>query len=343
MPRPLHLSEPSEDDGELLYTVTVDRPTGPALIGIIVRDDDYTVVHWPDGETSWPVINQVALPAGDVSDVDAAYARALEALPEEVELVYVDHDDRLTDRQIQALFDGGAPYDDSEYDEWESDARFHGAVATINEYVDEGDIRILDTATEAISKYDELRFAVEERDTSDAFGGLLRQTPNKFMRYRIGVEWGSGWGESEDDVALAADAVCEALGLQPTKLGRAVDVVKSLLSEGQGGAVYVLWYGDVEPLVSACQNVDADSNLVPQTITWNKPALLILDHINGGGYDMAYPESITLPFKRENLKLDARGVGNGYSWSEEIAGGLNAGAYSTEVTITVNTNTAQEV
>lgn len=338
MPRPLHLSEPSEDDGELLYTVTVDRPTGPSLLGLIVRDDSVSVIYWPDGEEA-VTMGTLYPPAEDVSDVDAAYARALEALPDKVQLVFVDYREELSDEQIQKQFNGEAPWDDSDLDEWHSENRYQGAIETIKEYVDADDIEILrsDTST-PIDKFDELRFEVEERDTSDPFADILRHTPHKLMRYAIGVESSVQWNSSEEEIEENVQAIYTALGLDPVlpaaEMAKAAEAIRGMLTEGYDGPVYVYWYGDVEPLIKAANNYtgDTEGTVKAQTITWDSPALLVLNGMQGSGMDTAFPWKVTLPFNRDNLKLDARGIGNGYSW-EEVCGPVPS-AYACEVTIT---------
>lgn len=339
MPRSLHLSGPSDDDDEALYTVTVDRPTGPWLFGLIARGDSVSVIHWPDGEEA-VTMGTLYLPAEDTSDVDAAYARALEALPETVELVFVQHDDGLTDEQIQKQLNGEAPWDDADADEWQSEAAYYGAVAAIDEYVDPDDLEILKSDTSSpIGKLDELRLEVQERDTSDAFADLLRHTDNKCFRYYVGVDSSVTWQSSEEEIGENIDAIAKALGISGVDHE---DMLRSWLAEGQDGPVYVYWYGDVEQLVKAANNYDGsvEGTVKPQTITWTNPSLLVLNGLQGSGMDCDYPGTITLPFDRERLKLDAKGIGNGYSW-DDVAGIVRS-AYACDVTITENTNDAPE-
>lgn len=344
MPRPQHLSEPSEDDGELLYTVTVDRPTGPPVYGVIVTNaGDVNLIHWPDGENA-VTIGTVHLPAEDVSDVDAAYARALEAIPEKVELVFVQYDDGLTDEQIQKQLNGEAPWDDADLDEFQSDQSYEGAIAVIDEYVDADDIEVLKSDTDPIGKFDELRLEVQDRDQSDPFSDLLRRTSDRCFRYYIGVDSSVTWQSDEAEIQENVNAIAEAIGADPVEH---FDTIRAMLVEGQDGPVYVYWYGDVEQLVKACNNydgtvaTDGHDAVKAQTITWTTPYLLVLNGLQGSGMDAAFPGTVTLPFNRENLKLDAKGIGNGYSW-DDVAGMVRS-AYACEVTITeTNTNEPTE-
>jgi hypothetical protein len=62
MLRPLFLTG-SEDDGEILYTVTVDAPNGQPLMGLIASDIDVRMIAWPDGEQAFQ-IGRLAYPDG---------------------------------------------------------------------------------------------------------------------------------------------------------------------------------------------------------------------------------------------------------------------------------------
>lgn len=327
MPRSLHLNGPSGDDDEPVYMITVDRSTGPQAVRLVVSAGS---LHIYAGSEKL----RIDLPEPDESDVEAAFERAVAALPEKVELVYVDRDDQLSDEQIQKAFNGEAPYDDADFDEFESDARFNGAWSVIEGYVDSDDLDILKQTEDQV---DELRFKIEERDESDAFRDLARNTPNKLMRYAIGVEASSDWTATDEDILADAGNIAGALGID---LDEHRETLVNLVREGQGGVVYVYWYGDVADMIEACQRYDANGGVVPQTITWDKPALLVLNGMEGSGYEVTFPGSVTLPFDRDNLKLDARGIGNGYSWDEVAA--VSASGYGCKVTITKNTNEPSE-
>jgi hypothetical protein len=329
--RSLHLSVPSHDDGETLYTVTVDRPSGPSVIGLIVEGDRFKVIHWPDGENAETAIDRL-LPERNDGPVEAAYQRALAALPERVELVYVAYDDSLTDKQIQHAFDGKAPFEDAEYEEWESDLRYANAVVVIEEHVNADDLALLRESAGDIglALFDELRFAVEERDTSTPFEDLARQTGHKWMRYSVGVESSSDWTSDDEQIAADVAAIAEALGIDPVEHRALLD---ELVREGGTGVVHVLWYGAVDELIEPCSHFGADGQPPERRITWENPHLLILDSLNGAGHMVDFPGTVTLPFKPGRLKLDASGIGNGYSWSDEIAG-LSSDRDTTTVTVT---------
>jgi hypothetical protein len=324
--RNLFLSAPTKDGNETLYTITVDRKDGNPVIGLVVRDNDVQVISWPGGENA-VTVGHVTLPPYDEAEVDDAYDRAVAALPDKVELIYVTYDDGLTDDQIQSVFDGKTLWDDPHLEEFESDGRATGVDQVIDEYVDTDDLAIL--AQGNGEKLDGLRYTIEERDESDMYADLARQAGHKWLRYSIDFWATSPWVSGPAEISTDVRDIAERLGIELSENER---LLGALVDEGGPGNVFVLWYGAVDELIMACQRVDHEGNPVPQTITWEGPHLLILDGLNGSGHMVDFAGTITLPFHREQLKLDARAAG-GYSWSRDVAG-LSASRNTTTVTIT---------
>lgn len=334
--RILHLSAPSHDEGETLYTITVG-PTGEPIYGLIVTDERVKVICWPNQSDHAQTVSDLPLPDPDEARLEAAYDRAIESIPDRVELVHVHYDDKLSDKQIQSAFEGTDPYEDGNFDEFTSEARHNGMWSTIEYHVDEED---LDLLREDQGRMDDLRLAVQERDESDPFRALARNTPHRWMRYKLDLDANSIWSSDDEEINQDIANIAEALGIEHTP---DVDtLLRELVTEAGGGRLNILWYGEVDELIDAAQLSDEHGNQVPQTITWENPHLLIHDGWNGAGHMVDYPGTITLPFERERLKLDARNIGNGYSWSDEIAG-LAGDRGTTTVTITENTNINPEV
>lgn len=321
----------SRDEDETLYTVTIS-PTNEPVLGLIVAGDTMKVITWPDGEQA-VTLGEVTLPEPDEARLDAAMARALDAIPRDVELVYLNQGDELMDKQIQHAFTGAPPYEDTAFDEFESEARYHGLQGILEYYVDDEDLALIRGDQD---RFDNLEITVQERDTSDPFMALARKTPHKWMRYV--ANWDTEpwpYENAEDDIT----GIAEQLGIDRDVHA---DLLRELVTEANGGGVYVLWYGEVENLIVAAQTNDFDGNQVPQTITWENPHLLVLDCMGGGGHMVDFPGTITLPFDRVRLMLDARNVGNGYSWSQDVAG-LAGDRGTTTVTITGQVDTEPPV
>jgi hypothetical protein len=314
----------SRDEDEMLYTVTIG-PTNEPVLGLIVAGDTMKVIAWPDGEQA-VTLGEVTLPEPDEVRLDAALARALEAIPDKVELVYISQGEELSDKQIQTAFAGTPSWENGDFDEYESEARHAGLWSTLEYHVDHED---LDLIRADQSRFEELQLAVEERDESDPFMTLARMTPHKWMRYV--ANWDAEpwpYDNLTDDIA----GIAAQLGIDREAHDK---LLQDLVTEANGGGVYVLWYGDVEELIVAAQNCDHEGKQVPQTITWENPHLLVLDCMSGSGHMVDFPGTITLPFDRARLMLDARNVGNGYSWSDDVAG-LAGDRGTTTVTITQN-------
>jgi hypothetical protein len=245
---------------------------------------------------------------------------------DKVELVYISQGEELSDKQIQTAFAGTPSWENGDFDEYESEARHAGLWSTLEYHVDHED---LDLIRADQSRFEELQLAVEERDESDPFMTLARMTPHKWMRYV--ANWDAEpwpYDNLTDDIA----GIAAQLGIDREAHDK---LLQDLVTEANGGGVYVLWYGDVEELIVAAQNCDHEGKQVPQTITWENPHLLVLDCMSGSGHMVDFPGTITLPFDRARLMLDARNVGNGYSWSDDVAG-LAGDRGTTTVTITQN-------
>lgn len=317
MPRSLHLNGPTEGD-EPTYTITCDRTTGPQALRLAISAGSLHI--YAGSETL-----RIDLPEPDESDVDAAWDRAVEALPVEVELVYVDRGDELSDEQIEKLLKGEPLYDESHFDEWESEQKFSNAWAIIEERVDTDDLDILKQTTD---KVEELRFLIEERDRSDASSDLARNTPAKWFRYYLGdVNDVTFEDEEEKNDTLAS--IFDNLGLGDTPETPITDevlrAISSVLANSQGGGLYLLWNGDIETMI------DATYNDAAKTVTWENPMVLVFDRVAGSGYAEDLPATVgPFPFDRSHLHLDE---GDG-SYSTWVSGGMSP---STSTTVTVTT------
>jgi hypothetical protein len=301
---------------ELIITEREDKP------GYRWRMDNTTGVLDDEGLRA---IKDVIKAATERSN-NTVYERALATLPEKVTLGFVEHDDSLTDDQIRRLFAGGWLYEDATFDEWYSDLRSDSAAEVVKEHVGEDDRDILDEAL----LLDEVRFAVEERDDWDPATELLNRTGTKWMRYEVGLEVPDTCFVDDDELGQVTGSILTATGLDSVHEGE----VQAMLAEAShAGSLWVFWHGDIAPLVEAAQRVDADGNPVPQTITFTGADLLNFDGFGGAGFNTDLPAdvTITLPFDRDNLRLDA---GDG-SFSDWVCGGLYAKRDAT-VTITPN-------
>jgi hypothetical protein len=260
--------------------------------------------------------------------IQAVFDRALAALPEKCDLVYINYDDKLTDEQLRSLLAGNPLYEDNFFSQWESDCRYQSAVEIIEENVLSEDVLRLEGA----DMVDELRFALEERDESDPLRDLLGNTPQKWFRYYLDVDLPASLFEDETDINGYVDDVFNAVPIERTPVLE-TRIREMIENASYGGGLYLYWHGDAEPLVSAAQRWNGWSDHqdpTPLTLTVVNADLLVLDRLNGSGADCDLPlgTTITVAYDPENLHLDS---GNG-SWSDWICGGLSA-TVNADVTI----------
>lgn len=315
MGRKLFMSEPEDSQGEDTYWVHVDGEDGPQVIRLKVSAGSLHIAH---GDTKI----RVSLP--DVSDelAEAAFERCKAALPKSVTL-YEPHpyDSGLSPALVQAAFAGDYEKLDTILDDpGYLDARHDAVWEVIEGHCDEADIDLLKQTPNG-EKMDELRWAVEERDDTDLVRALARVTSPVYVRYRLDHDVATGWASTEDEKADEVTAIAEVLGIDGGD--DRVNVIGSVLAEANsGGSLWLFWRGNVEELIDACMETD-DGNPVAQTMTVINPQVLVLGEVDGSGWAETIEATVTVPFDRTKLKVDAKGIGNGYSWSEDIVGGMS--------------------
>jgi hypothetical protein len=246
--------------------------------------------------------------------------------PYQFELVYVAHDDKLTDEGIAEYLSDEPDWDKVYDNEWEFEQRYDSAVKLIEEAVEAVGFDYHDLNAD---DQDELRFFVEELDTSDPLKDLLRGTPDQLLRYTIAPcsEYISGHEEDAHDrkVALVREA------LAPTGLTVTDKEAFDLVANGpwdlhEGVTLDLIWYGGVEDIPGAT------------SFTITDPNILLIDRWNGSGFECKAKGTATFQItKEERVVLDRQTWG--YGW-EDIAGTHNP-AYSADV-VYHNSNEAGE-
>lgn len=122
-------------------------------------------------------------------------------------LVYVDYRDELSDKSVAAIVKGDYETLDEENWEWESDSRDESAKTIIEELFQEIDDLEFDfDEFFGTEEYDEVRFAVEDRDDSEPYKQLCRNTGNTLLRIEaIGED--NGWAFQEVTPAQILDQI----------------------------------------------------------------------------------------------------------------------------------------
>ncbi len=255
-------------------------------------------------------------------------AAVIARLDAEYTLWYPSYDDRLTNEQITALLAGENPYDDHKafihFEDVMSEHLYRAACDVITDLTTERELEILENDGGA---HDEVRFAVQDRDTTDWVTALLRQTGSRLLRLDLDheVPWLDHQVADDDDYEAALSDVASAAFLDLSSERR--DVIDTILRESYaGGALYVLWYGDVESAVEW-------AGIEHGVATFTNANLLVLNHLSGSGFCEVIPGTFTVPLGA--ITLDAARIGPGYSWTD-VAGPYEP-AYAAEVTVTDTT------
>lgn len=255
----------------------------------------------------------------EISTTDLAQAAAdlvISRLAEKYELIYVDRGQCLEDKQVQALFAEETDWDAVLDTEWESESRWHGVKAVLEDLLDEDARDFL----EEHDKLDEVREAIQERDQSDPVADLMRGTGAKLFRYRLDESLSaSPWEYSDEENDAAAQALATAAGIS---FADNAGALRELVAHASyGGGLHVLWRGDIKPLYDAMCAVRFSAPAPEVTVQWTDPELLVLDGWNGSGHTVKVRGTVRLPFNPDRLALDAARIGPGYSWTDTVGGG----------------------
>lgn len=220
------------------------------------------------------------------------------------EMVYVDRGDGLDDEQIAKLLAGGSAFDDPHFDNWYNDARWEGWKYIKDDLltVDEQDL------LERADLLDELRYAVEERDTSNPEMELLRMSGHKLMR--VDLDFEVPWIEFADGETISdlADDIITHLGIETTDEVKArenrAEILMMLNQAPYGGNLQVIFYDSPEDVLGA------------KRIVFDNPHIVILDRLNGSGMDGKIVGEVGVDVKPGDVVLDSQ---DSYGW-DDIAG-----------------------
>lgn len=227
--------------------------------------------------------------------------RAIDALPEKTDLVYVDYRDQLTEEQVRALLarDNEALWES--LDTFESDSRHNGVMYLLGEALDDEDER------EALRDDDEAWESFQQecwdRDQSDFLGDLIRNTPDPMVKYDLDHEVTPGsWAMDEDEITEEMRGIAKAAGIDFATNHAALRTL--VVEASYGGSLHVLHRSDLADLRDAKRAVFTD------------PYLLVHDTMNGSGDMEPIKGEVTVEIGEDTLRLDAGRM----SWSDDIAG-----------------------
>lgn len=227
--------------------------------------------------------------------------RAIDALPEKTDLIYVDYNDQLTEQQVRFHLAGDDESLWESLSNFESESTHQAVLSYLNEALDDPD------EVEAVRDDDEAweRFRDEciDRDESDALRDLIRNTPAPMVKYDLDhVVEPNSWSMDDDEITEEMRGIAQAAGIDFEGNRKAL---RSLVVEASyGGSLHVLHRSDLADLHGAKRAVFTD------------PFLLVHDTLNGSGDMEEVKGEVTVEIGEDTLRLDAGRM----SWSDDIAG-----------------------
>lgn len=328
----------SQADGAAL--AVVERPSLP----------DELVSELNDGSSAYDDLVELRRFLGENQDeFDVDY-----------DLIFVDYDDRLRDEQIDSFLSGDHQAIDEHLDDLFYDARDEAAQSRATQIAERLGLEWDDLSVEA---QDEMREFVEGCDTSEPLPQLAKNTPPQLMRAPIHDDITAGmrsWAEREgvDHQMLAFGDFEEAAGLRVKYLTEQLQTagfnpdmmtdedrteIVSLATEGpynwhEGVRLDVIWYGHIEDAAVPRDGTPkhlrfGGSPAFSRENATGKVRVVLLDTMNGSGYDAALSQPLTVTVTEDRpARLDSGGNSHGYGWDD--AAGVYKPAYSVDVNAT---------
>jgi hypothetical protein len=252
----------------------------------------------------------------NIRPIEMLREAVIETLPEKLELIYVHYDDQLTDEQVSMLLKGDEEGVWDSLSEWESDAQWYSITECWTEALKEFEPDEREALEEDGLAMERFQETCWERDDSDWFNQLLRNTPNVQVRYYLNYSLEPDtWSWDGEQIDEAAKEIAEVAGIEYYDNKKAL--IDLIINAGYGGELCVLHNSDIR---------DVQKVLSGGTVTFTDPYLLIYDGMNGSGMDSQVTGTVTFKMDDDHpLRHDA----GSYSWSDDIAG-VNHGSYDTQ-------------
>lgn len=265
--------------------------------------------------------------------VQAVFNKAMAAVVgRKFHLHHVERDQKLEPEQVAVLLRGENPYEEKAFtylEQVEQDASYEAAMSEIKAVLDEEEFAVLESEQDAL---DEVRFMVQDNAEDDLITALFKNTPPMLMRYDLDFSVNTLWNSTEEKKAEEVARIIEHLKVPADHPVRG-ELAELLDNAIYGGSLQVIWYGnafEVARQVMPTQKARLGVEAKPAVITFGVGAkLLVLDQVNGTGYEVELGAELTVPFDSERITTDRDG--RAYSW-DEIAG-LHAPAFAAEVKI----------
>lgn len=258
-----------------------------------------------------------------------ALAREIIAdLPEKIDLVYVEQGDKLTDEQVALVVKGDNLFEDPHLDEWESDNRRRGEDYEIKERVsnvihawerdDGADYSSIADAFEASDEEDEVREAINERESGDWVRDLINGCDKVLLRITCIDE-----DNAYSFEVVTAQQVLDKVGFEATEAN--VKAVQYALDNASPEYSVTMGYwivgADVGHLYDLPAEPEAEVDIV-------NPHLYLGSPFMGSGFVTEEPLTGVARVKRSELRTDKDQFG--YSIND-IYGGVYASSFEADI------------
>lgn len=239
------------------------------------------------------------------------------------DLVYIEHDEHLTDDDVGGLLSGDADTRQRTYEsiyEMTGEQQFHGAGRYIAEELDSEFRDLLDKYPDT---EEALRDRLYEMDTSNPLRNLIGNVHRKPVK----VPTGFSMDNPDDGDNLAGHLV--GLGASQSDADAAADEL--LANQGHyGGSLFVVWYADLTALLGEVEAVHHGNKPdMPYTWTWDSDRcanewghahLVLWSGWNGAGHDVQLPEGVTVTAPVTAVRPEFRNTHSGWTWCFDCAG-----------------------
>lgn len=253
---------------------------------------------------------------------------AIEDLRASYDLVYVAQDDRLTDKQVDALVSGGNYFDVDGLDDFTGEQSDANAAGILEEVVDDvierweredgDDYGFIKAAFDGSEHEDHVREAIYDRDSSNPVRDLARQTPDVLLRITC-IDEDHAYSFRPD----TAEQILRDVGLEPDEHN--VATVQYALNNVSPEYTVVLgqWIvgADVEQLLDLRAGEE-------DLVEIENPYLYLGNVFTGSGFITEEPLRGTVRVRRGDLHTDKQSFGYPVN---EVYGGLSASQFRAEI------------
>lgn len=238
-------------------------------------------------------------------------------LDKSYELVYVDYRESL-DEYLDKIGEAIRKQDWSPLDEltweWFDESRWDSVQYIQKELVDtvskEFEISEEDAHELIFEKYEEeIRYAIEERDSSDPIADLLRNTQNPVMFYDLGLEvnFDIPFGTPEE-LKECLKEIKKSLKIKLSEKKYDADLIL-MIEQGYSGKLVVYFNADIQDMMKLHDKTH---------VTFKNPMVAIINTWQGSGDHTDLPgHEFTIPFAPENFFMDKEIK---YSYTYEVCG-----------------------